>query len=263
MLLDIENPARDNMIFDTHAHYDDERFDTVRNELLSTLPSLGVGAVINCAVDDSSAGQILSISKKHKFCYCAVGFHPGNIPASKPDISAIEHFFDEPKVIAVGEIGLDYYWENDNADLQKQWFSVQAEFAKSRNLPVIVHDRDAHGDTLEILKRIQPSGVMHCFSGSVEYAQEILKLGMYLGFGGAATFKNSKKCREVICSVPIDRILLETDAPYMAPEPYRGRTCHSGMIIRVAEKISEIKGIPTDEVLSITYQNAVRLFNIK
>ncbi len=262
MLLDIEKPACSNMIFDTHAHYDDQRFDSVREELLTSLPSLGVGAVINCAVDEQSAERILSLSRKYEYCYCAIGYHPENIRMRTPDLSAIEYLFNEPKVIAVGEIGLDYYWEKDKAELQKQWFAVQAEFAKSRQLPVIVHDRDAHGDTLEILKRIQPSGVVHCFSGSAEYAAEIVKLGMYLGFGGVTTFKNSKKCREVIATVPIQRILLETDAPYMAPEPYRGKTCHSGMIIRVAEKISEIKGISVDEVLSITKQNAKQLFGI-
>ncbi len=258
-----ENPARDGMIFDTHAHLDDERFDGVREELFEALRSkMGVGGVINCAVDTVSAKKILALASLYDFCYAAVGFHPENIPDSEPSLSEIRKLCENKKVVAIGEIGLDYYWDKSRVELQKRWFIAQAELANELSLPVIVHDREAHADTLAILKEFKPRGVMHCFSGSLETANEIIKLGMYIGIGGVATFKNAKNLIKVIESVPLSRILLETDAPYMAPEPYRGKTNHSGLIIRVAEKISEIKGIGTQEVLKITKNNAKELFGI-
>lgn len=255
-----ENPARDGMIIDTHAHLDDERFDDNRNELFEALPQMGVGAVINCAVDTVSAKKILTLTEQYDFCYAAVGFHPENIPDSEPDVSEISKLCEQEKVVAVGEIGLDYYWDKSRIELQKRWFIAQCELANRLSLPVIVHDRDAHADTLEILKQLKPRGVMHCFSGSVETANEIIKLGMYIGIGGVATFKNAKNLKKVIEEIPLNRILLETDAPYMAPEPYRGKTNHSGLIIRVAEKIAEIKNVTTEEVLKTTKNNAKELF---
>ncbi len=258
----IENPAPHGTIFDSHAHYDDSRFNDCRDELLSSLDSLGVCGVINCAVDEKSSKRICEISKKYDFCYSAIGFHPENLPESEPDLSLIEKFFNDEKTVAVGEIGLDYYWTKDNIELQKKWFCAQADFANQISLPVVVHDREAHADTLNILKDIKPRGVLHCFSGSAETAMEILKLGMYIGVGGVSTFKNAKNARNVIESVPLERILLETDAPYLAPEPYRGKTCHSGMIIRVAEVIAKIKNISIETVLNTTKQNALDLFNI-
>lgn len=259
----VENCAPAGSIFDTHAHYDDSRFDEYRNELLSSLSSFGVCGVINCAIDEKSAENVLKMVNDFDFCYAAIGYHPSDIPESEPDLSKIESFFDCDKTVAVGEIGLDYYWTQDNKELQKRWFSAQCDFAKARALPVIVHDREAHEDTLKILKDVKPFGVVHCFSGSAETAAEILKLGMYIGVGGVSTFKNAKKVREVIEKTPLERILLETDAPYLAPEPYRSKTCHSGMIIRVAEKIAEIKETDVSTVLNQTRQNAFDLFNIK
>lgn len=259
----VENHAPIGSIFDTHAHYDDERFDSIRDELFSTLEKLGVCGVINNAVDHISSVHIADMAKKYSICYSAFGYHPGDILECEPDLSKIEPFFNTEKCVAVGEIGLDYYWTQDNKDLQKRWFASQCDFANSRNLPVIVHDREAHEDTLKILKDLKPRGVLHCYSGSVETARELLKLGMYIGIGGVSTFKNAVRIREVIDSLPLERILLETDAPYLAPDPYRSKTCHSGMIIRVAEKIAEIKNTDVDTVLSQTKQNTFDLFNIK
>lgn len=261
-IIDVLSPAPKGSIFDTHAHYDDERFDGIRDELLSQLPEMGVGAVINCAVDLESAKQVLAIREKHPFCYCAVGFHPENMPDCEPQLDELRKAAEAEGVVAIGEIGLDYYWDKSRTELQKRWFEAQLELAHELSLPAIIHDREAHGDTLTILKKHKPHGVLHCFSGSAEMAAEVLKIGMYIGVGGVSTFKNAKTVLEVIKLTPLERILLETDAPYLAPEPYRGKTCHSGMIIRVAEKIAEIKNISINEVLSVTRKNAKALFGI-
>ncbi|MBQ8550102.1 MAG: TatD family hydrolase [Clostridia bacterium] len=261
-IIEVLNPAPSGSIIDTHAHYDDERFDGFRNELLSQMGDMGVCKIINCAVDTASSKRVLDIRKQFPFCYCAVGFHPENLPDSEPVLDEIREIAKRDGVVAIGEIGLDYYWDKSKTELQKRWFCAQLELAKELSLPVIIHDREAHGDTLDILKEHKPVGVLHCYSGSVETAREILKLGMYIGVGGVATFKNARVLREVIAEVPLERMLLETDAPYLSPEPYRGKTCHSGMIIRVAEKISEIKNVSVDEVLSITRRNAEILFGI-
>ena len=261
-IIEVLGPAPKGGIIDTHAHYDDERFDEIREELLSKLEEFGVEAVINCAVDTASAKRISEIRERFPFCYCAVGFHPENMPDCEPILDDIRALAEQDGVVAIGEIGLDYYWDKSRMELQKRWFEAQLTLANELSLPVIVHDREAHGDTLEILKKHVPRGVVHCFSGSAETALEIIKLGMYIGVGGVATFKNARVVREVIEEVPLERILLETDAPYLAPEPYRGKTCHSGMIIRVAEKISELKKIPLLDVLAITKNNAKTLFGI-
>ncbi|MBQ7045621.1 MAG: TatD family hydrolase [Clostridia bacterium] len=250
-------------IFDTHAHYDDERFDSDRYELLASLKNSGVGGVINCAVDIESSKNVIKIAEDFDFCYSAVGYHPENLPDSKSlDFEKLCELIKHKSVVAIGEIGLDYYWHQDNKDYQKQSFLLQTEFAIKNNLPVIVHDREAHADTLSILQAKKPRGVLHCFSGSVEMAESILKLGMYIGVGGVVTFKNSKKLAEVVKSLPLNRILLETDAPYMAPEPFRGKTNNSAYILFVAKKIAEIKGVTETEVLEQTYLNAKNLFGV-
>ncbi len=259
-IIEVLNPAEKGLIIDTHAHYDDERFDSFRDELLGRLGDMGVGAVINCAVDTESAERILAIRERFPFCYCAVGFHPENMPDCEPNLQDLRILAKKDGVVAIGEIGLDYYWDKSRVELQKRWFEAQLNLANELDLPVIIHDREAHGDTLEILKKFKPKGVLHCYSGSVETAREILALGMYIGVGGVATFKNAKVLIEVIKETPLERILLETDAPYLAPEPYRGKCCHSGMIIRVAEKISEIKNCSVNEVLTTTKNNAHTLF---
>ena len=248
-------------IFDSHAHFDDSRFESDRDELLSTLKNTqGVVGIINCASDYKSSVFSLQLAKKHDFVYAAVGYHPESVSTDTPDLNALEELLKSGEAVAVGEIGLDYYWNPEQAEIQKHYFKQQIKLASKYNLPIIVHDRDAHADTVEILKEFKPSGVLHCFSGSVEMAKDIVNLGMYIGVGGVLTFKNAKKLPDVVKEIPMDRILLETDAPYMAPEPFRSKTNHSGLIIYVAKKIAEIKNLPVEEVLSITRRNAEKLF---
>jgi TatD DNase family protein len=255
-----ETPLREPLIFDTHAHYDDERFlDTP--QLLELLQNRGVGGVLTCGCDYESSKAALALADKYDYIYAGVGIHPGNID-SGTTISQIEELAYNNKCVCIGEIGLDYYWTQENKDEQKVLFASQLELANKLNLPVSVHDRDAHEDTLKILKEYNPKGVIHSFSGSVEMANEILKLGMYIGVGGVITFKNARKLPEVVKMVPDDRLLLETDAPYLAPVPYRSKTNHSAMLYLVAEKIAEIRGTTTEHILKLTFENAKRLFNV-
>lgn len=257
--------VRPSSIYDSHAHYNDERFGNAAEFLKQLNNEMGVGAVINCAVDIPSAKQCAELSKALDFCHTAAGFHAGDIPDGDiaSHIAELEQFIKENKVIAVGEIGLDYYWDDSNKERQLIFFEEQLKLANRLSLPVIVHDRDAHADTLELLKKYNPKGVVHCFSGSVEMAKEVIKLGMYIGVGGVVTFKNAKKLVEVVRETPISKILLETDAPYMAPEPNRGKTCHSGYIAYTAKKIAEIKDMNIQDVIDICANNTRELFNIK
>lgn len=251
------------IIFDTHAHFDDERFDNDREELFNYLnSSQGVGGIINCGCDIPSSEKSISFAKKFPFIYAAVGFHPEYAANNECDLAKLEELLKEEKTVAVGEIGLDYYWDKEHKEKQKEIFAKQILLAKKYNKPVIIHDREAHEDTLNILKEYKPNGVLHCFSGSKEMAMEVVKLGMYIGVGGVLTFKNNKKLPEVIKSIPLNRILLETDAPYMAPEPFRGKTNHSGLIIYVAQKLAEILNITPEEVLATTYKNTQELFKL-
>ncbi len=250
------------LIFDSHSHYDDEKFNDCRNELLSHLPNNGVFKAISCSVDGNSARNTLKIAEKYDYLYAAVGIHPENLK-SNTTISEIESLAKHPKCVAIGEIGLDYYFDGENKEEQLSCFEEQIILAKKLNLPIIVHDREAHADTLNILKKYKPKGVVHCFSGSVDMAKEILKLGMYIGVGGVVTFKNSKKLPDVVEIIPDNRLLVETDCPYLAPEPYRGKLCHSGLITFTARKIAEIKNTTLEDILNITKNNAIELFNIK
>lgn len=253
---------RQSLITDTHAHYDDKRFGDRYDELFMALSQNGVDRIINCGCDIESSKKCIELSEKYDICYTAVGYHPANLPKGQQiHLSKIEELAKNKRVVAIGEIGLDYYWHQDNKQLQKETFIGQIDIAKEKNLPVIIHDRDAHEDTLEILKDKKPCGVVHCFSGSCELAEEIIKLGLYIGIGGVLTFKNAKKLAAVAMAVPLERILLETDAPYMAPEPYRGKTNNSSLILFVADKLAQIKGVSTGEVLEITHKNAENLFN--
>ncbi len=248
-------------IFDSHAHFDDSRFDNCRDELLNALQNTqGVTGIINCASDYNSALFTLELAKKYDFVHAAVGYHPEYVSTAEPALNVLEELLKTGSAVAVGEIGLDYYWNPEAAEKQKDYFKKQIELSFKYNLPIIVHDRDAHADTLNILKEYKPNGVLHCFSGSVEMAKEILSLGMYIGIGGVLTFKNAKRLPEVVKEIPIEKLLLETDAPYMAPEPFRGKTNHSGLIIYVAKKIAEIKNLNVEEVLTATKQNAEKLF---
>lgn len=250
------------LIFDSHAHYDDTAFDADRDDLLSRLPSLGVGAAVNAATDPSSAVNCIDMARRYAHLYAAVGVHPEAVGRATDDwLSDIARLAREPKVVAIGEIGLDYHYDDAAPrDVQRQWFRRQLALAGEMDLPVIVHDRDAHEDTLTLLREYRPRGVVHCFSGSVEMMREVVELGMYIGLGGAATFKNAKRPAAVAANVPADRLLLETDAPYMAPEPCRGHRCDSSLIHHTAARIAELRGMDTDELLAVTYENARRLF---
>lgn len=254
----IERP----LIFDSHAHYDDKKFDGIRYDLLDSLNKNGVDKIVTCGCDKVSSLTALSLSDRYPYIYAAVGIHPENLDSAST-IADIEELASHKKCVAIGEIGLDYYWNKENREKQIEIFEQQIILAKKLNLPVIVHDREAHSDTLEILKRQRPQGVVHCFSGSVEMAEEILGLGMYLGVGGVITFKNARKLPDVVKIIPDDRLLIETDCPYLAPEPHRGELCHSGMIKLTAQKIAEIRFKTPCEILKITNENARRLFKIK
>lgn len=251
-------------IFDSHAHYDDSAFDPDREEFLASLPELGVCNVVDCGADLSSSQKAIALAAKYSYFYAAVGIHPeeGN---NLPDdwLKQMETLLAQPKVAAVGEIGLDYHFEeNPPRDIQKNIFIKQIELANAHDLPIIVHDRDAHGDTMEILEQYKPKGVVHCFSGSVEMAKEVLKLGMYIGIGGAVTFKNARVPVEVAKMVPKDRLVLETDCPYMAPVPFRGKRNDSSLIAFTAERIAEIRGTDTQELIEQARRNTNMLFGI-
>ena len=254
------------MLFDTHAHYDDERFDEDRDTLLASMPENNVGLILNPGCDVESSRKAVSYANKYPFVYAAVGIHPDEVGSLNEETFAqMKELFKEGKVVAVGEIGLDYYWEKEERARARQQvvFARQMELARELKLPVIVHDRDAHADCMEITRRYPDViGVYHCYAGHVEMARELLERGYYLSFTGVITFKNAKKAIEVIREVPIERLMVETDSPYMAPEPFRGRRNSSLYIYRMAEKIAEIKGLPVEDVERITTENGRRLFGI-
>lgn len=252
-----------NNIFDTHAHYDDSRFDEDRDELLSSLHTKGVTNIINCGCDLKSSISTLRLAEKYGFIYAALGVHAHEAEeATEEDLQKIEELYSHKKVVAIGEIGLDYHYDFSPRERQIEIFEYQLILANKLNLPVIVHDRESHEDTMNLLKKYRPKGVVHCFSGSVEMAKEVVKLGMYIGLGGAVTFKNARKPIEVAEYLPLDFLLLETDAPYMTPVPFRGQRCDSAHIAFTAEKIAEVKGIDTQELIDICNKNAKNLFGI-
>ncbi|MDQ5983135.1 MAG: D-aminoacyl-tRNA deacylase [Eubacteriales bacterium SKADARSKE-1] len=248
-------------IFDSHAHYDDAAFDEDRETILNGLQDKGVCNVINVGANIESSKKSVSFSLKYPFIFAAVGVHPTEIkdlPKDYPDI--ILDLLKNEKTVAIGEVGLDYHYDFSPRDVQKKIFEEQLKLAVEHNVPVIIHDREAHMDTMDLLKKYKPRGVVHCFSGSLEMALEVIKLGMYIGLGGAVTFKNAKNPVLVAEKVPIDRILLETDAPYMTPVPYRGKRCDSSLIKYTAQKIAEVRNIGVDVLLEKTKQNAIDLF---
>ena len=239
-------------IIDSHAHYDDDAFDNDREKVLNEIRENGVIGILNCASSYNSLRITDELTKKYEFILGALGIHPENANEMKENtIEEIEDYIkDNDKIVAIGEIGLDYYWdENPPKDLQKEVFRKQMALAKKLNLPVVIHDRDAHSDTLEIIKEFpEVTGVVHCFSGSVEFAKECIKLGYYIGFTGVVTFKNAKKIVEVAKEIPLDRMLVETDCPYMAPEPNRGKRNKSDYIEYIITKIAEIRKIDPYEL---------------
>lgn len=252
------------MIFDSHAHYDDSAFDEDRDKLLQSLPGLGVCGVVNVGTNLYTSVKAVEIAKKYSYIYAAVGIHPEEISNFREsDVLELESLTKNDKVVAIGEIGLDYHYSKENKNLQIEVFEEQVKLAQRLELPIIVHDREAHQDTMEILKKYRPRGVVHCFSGSSEMASEVLRLGMYIGIGGVVTFKNAQKLVNVVDNIGVDNVLLETDAPYLAPVPFRGKRCDSSYIKFVAEKISEIKGIDYGKVLEVTKVNALKLFGLQ
>ena len=253
------------MLFDTHAHYDDERFDGDREALLASMPEKNVGLIVNPGCNIPSSRVAVELARKFDFVYAAVGIHPENCADFEPEqIEKLRELAKEPKVVAIGEIGLDYYWaENPPKDLQQKVLRRQLLLAQELSLPVIIHDRDAHGDTMAIVREFpQVRGVFHCFAGSTEMARELIGMGWMLSFNGAATFKNARKAPEVIAAVPLEKLMIETDAPYLTPVPHRGQRNDSSYVRFVAEKIAEIKGLSPEEVERVTWENGRRFFGI-
>ena len=254
------------MIFETHAHYDDEKFAEDREEVLADLPKRGIRPVINVGASIESTKTTLEIAESHDFVYAAVGVHPSDIDGLNEETFAwLAEQTKHQKTVAIGEIGLDYYWDKEPEvqNAQRYWFRRQMELARETNLPVIIHSRDAAADTMEVMKEVRAEeipGVIHCYSYSKEMAQEFIKMGYYIGVGGVVTFKNAKKLKETVEAIPLERILLETDCPYMTPEPHRGTRNDSSNIPFVIAKIAELKGITAEEVERVTEENAVRLF---
>ena len=256
------------MIFDTHAHYNDSQFDSDRDELLASMPENGVGLIMNACSNTGEINNIIVLCEKYPFMYGAVGVHPEDAVAAEPDyLDTLRRFSFHPKIKAIGEIGLDYYWTTDTKAAQQRILGEQVDLARELKLPVIIHDREAHGDTMRILTEHRVwecGGVFHCYSGSAEMVREITeKLGMYVAFGGYVTFKNAVKPREAAKAVPLDRLLVETDSPYLAPVPFRGKRNSSLYLPRVLDMLSEIRGIPADELEAVTYENGKRLFGIE
>ena len=253
------------MFFDTHAHYDSYKFNVDRDTVLSSLPALGVDLVVDPGCDEASSREAIVLSERYDYLYAAVGWQPQELKESYYDgaLDVIQELARHPKVVAIGEIGLDYYWDTSYNALQHEVLRAQLRMALELDLPVIFHDREAHGDSLAIVREFPGvRGVFHCFSGSAEMAKELIKLGWYLGFDGPVTYKNNRKHREVLEVCPMERILIETDSPYLSPEPNRGTRNHSGNLRYIAEKIGEIKGLSMEDTAHVTAENGRRLFRI-
>ena len=253
------------LLFDTHAHYDDEQFDADRDALLASMPESGVGLIVDPGCELPSSRRAIALAERFPHIYAAVGYHPENCaPYTDADLDVLRELAKHPKVVAIGEIGLDYYWEeNPPREFQQTVFRRQLALAQELDLPVIVHDREAHADSLAIVREFPAvRGVFHCFSGSVEMARELWKLGWYVGFDGPVTYKNARKTVEVALEAPPDRILLETDSPYMAPVPVRGTRNDSRNVRYIAEKLAQLRGMETDALIALTAENGKRLFNI-
>ena len=248
-------------IFDSHAHYNDERFAEDRESVLCALPEKGVCGVINCGTDTATSEESRMLAERYDFMYFAAGIHPEDCDDTPMEaLNEIAALLSHKKCLAVGEIGLDYYWPEPPREAQHRFFEAQLKLALQYGKPVIVHDRDAHGPTMELLKKYRPKGVLHCFSGSVETMQEAIRCGLYIGLGGAVTFKNAKKAAEVAKAVPSERLLLETDCPYMAPVPFRGKRNDSALIAYTARFIADLRGEDPQFLIDRCTENTKRLF---
>lgn len=253
------------MIFDTHAHYDDKQFDHDREEILGQMEAAGVGCIVNASATIGSWEKVLELTRKYPFIYGMIGVHPDEVGALDEETFArMESLLQEEKIAAVGEIGLDYYWDNESHDMQKMWFIRQLQLARKYTLAVNVHSREAAADTMEIMKEHARGlkGVIHCYSYSKEMAGEYVRMGFYIGVGGVVTFKNGRKLKETVEEIPLEAIVLETDCPYLAPEPFRGKRNNSIYIRYVAEEIARLKGITYEEVIRQTEKNAARLYSV-
>lgn len=253
------------MIFDTHAHYDDEQFDTDREALLDSMAAGGVGTIVNASASVESWDKVLGLTEKYPFIYGMIGVHPdeaGSLDEEK--FRRMEELLGREKIVAVGEIGLDYYWDKEEHDTQKYWFIRQLELAAKKHMPVSVHSREAASDTMEIMKKYGAGmqAVIHCYSYSPEMAREYVKMGYYIGVGGVVTFKNARKLKEVVQEIPMERIVLETDCPYLAPEPFRGKRNSSLNLTYVAQAVAALKGTTPEEVICRTEENARKLYNL-
>ena len=253
------------MIFDTHAHYDDQQFDIDREILLRSMEEQGVGTIVNACATVESWQKVLKLTEQYPFLYGMIGVHPDEVGAlDEARFQEMERLLQEEKMVAVGEIGLDYYWDNESHDIQKKWFICQLELARKTGLPVNIHSREAAADTMQILKEYgqEMKAIIHCYSYSEEMAEEYVKMGYLLGIGGVVTFKNARKLKEVVQAVPISHLVLETDCPYLAPEPNRGKRNSSIYLQNVAKAIAELKGMTTEEVIQITEANAKAFYQI-
>ncbi len=252
-------------LYDTHAHLDDEMFDADRDAVIEKIKASGVGLVNNIGSSMDSSRASVELSKKYDFIRATVGVHPSETRhLTMSDIDELREMAKNPKVVAIGEIGLDYHYDDTDPDTQKKWFEIQLDLAKELDMPVVIHDRESKGECLAMLKEkgIQ-KGVVHCFSGSAETAKKILDMGLNISFTGVLTFKNAKRAVEALKVIPLDRLFVETDCPYMAPEPHRGTRNDSSLVCHIAEKVAEIKGVPYDEVVKVTTENAIKFFKTK
>ncbi len=256
------------MIFESHAHYDDKQFDSDRDKLLSSMQANGIGRIINVGSDFAACKRTAELARQYDFVYGAIGIHPSDIgDLSEEVMEWLKETANDPRIVAIGEIGLDYYWEKDPQEQNRQryWFGRQLELARDISLPVIIHSRDAAEDTLKLMKNMhaeQIPGVIHCFSYSAGMAEEYVKMGYYIGIGGVITFKNARKLKETAAKIPLERILLETDCPYLSPEPNRGKRNSSLNLPYVVKEIAALRGITEQEVEEATWENARRLFSL-
>ena len=252
------------MLFDTHAHLDDPQFDADRQAVVESLKDWGVTRVMNIGANLSTSRAAIALAEEYDFIYATVGVHPSDtVGMTDKDLQILRDLASHPKVKAIGEIGLDYHYSDANPEEQKQWLVRQLELARELDLPVVIHDRDSKGECIDILRQAGiHRGVMHCFSGSAETARQLVAMGFMISFTGVLTFKNARRAVEACAAVPLERMMIKTDCPYMAPEPHRGERNFSGYVKFVAEKMAEIKGIPFEELTHITYANANKFYGI-